>query len=59
MSDHANNAKLVEITRLLGIEANYRSGMYWLRYNGEFLGQMSAEAWLDHLRHCAGKVVRS
>lgn len=55
MTDHANNTKLIEITRLLGMEANYRSGMYTLRHNGQYIGQMSADAWLDHFRNCAAK----
>jgi hypothetical protein len=59
MTSHEANAKIVEIARLMGFEANYRSGLYTLRHNGEYLGQMSAEAWLDHFRHCARKAGRS
>lgn len=58
-SAHEDNTKVVEITRLLGIEATYFCGMYTLRLNGECLGRMSAEAWLDHFRHCAAKAGRS
>ncbi|MGJ5032414.1 hypothetical protein ACQR1I_36635 [Bradyrhizobium sp. HKCCYLS2038] len=59
MNAHEANSKVVEIAKALGMEANYRSGMYTLRLNGQYVGQMSAEAWLDHLRHCLIAVKRS
>lgn len=49
---HASNTKFQEIAKLLGLETSYFSGMYRVRINGQFAGQMTAEAWLDHLRIC-------
>ncbi len=56
---NAPNAKFIEIAKLLGLEATYLSGMYRVKHNGQFIGQMSAEAWLDHIRHCMSKANRS
>lgn len=52
---HSDNDKFVECAKLLGLETEYFSGMFKVRINGKFAGQMSAEAWLDHLRNCMEK----
>lgn len=55
-----NNARFIEIVKLLGLEATYFAGMYTVRTEkGEYIGQMTAEAWLDHLRNCMIKANRS
>jgi hypothetical protein len=53
------NSKFIEVAKLLGLESTYFSGMYRVRLDGQYLGNMSAEAWLDHLRNCMAKVQRS
>lgn len=53
------NTKFVEVAKLLGLETSYFSGMHRVRINGEHVGQMSADAWLDHLRRCMAKTNRS
>ena len=53
------NAKFSEIAKLLGLETSYFSGMWRVRIGGQHVGQMSAEAWIDHLQHCMAKAQRS
>ncbi len=56
---NVHNQKFIEAAKLLGLQTEYFSGMFRVRLNGEFIGQMSAEAWLDHLRDCMVKAQRS
>lgn len=53
------NGKLITACKLLGLEATYFAGMYTLRHKGEYIGQMTAEAWLDHMRDALISVKRS
>lgn len=53
-----DNSKFIKCAKLLGLETEYFSGMFKVRINGEFIGQMSSEAWLDHLRNCMIKAKR-
>lgn len=55
----SDNVKLIEACKLLGLEATYFSGMYTLRHKGEYIGQMTAEAWLDHMRDALISTKRS
>lgn len=59
MSKNEANAKFIEVAKLLGMEASYFSGLYTVRLNGQYIGQMSAEAWLDHLRNCMAVAKRA
>jgi hypothetical protein len=53
------NTRFSEVAKLLGLETSYFSGTWRVRINGQHVGQMSAEAWLDHLRNCMEKASRS
>ena len=46
------NAKFLEVAKLLGFETEVRpSGMIRVTLNACLIGTMTAEAWLEHLRH--------
>jgi hypothetical protein len=59
MTRNEANAKFIEVAKLLGLETDYFSGVHRVRIGGQYIGQMSAEAWLDHLRDCMVKSKRS
>lgn len=59
MSKIEINKKFLEVAKLLGFTTVYFSGMFRVRFNGEYIGEMSAEAWLDHLKNCMLKSQRS
>lgn len=52
------NRKFLEVAKLLGFTTDYFSGIHRVRLNGEYIGQMSAEAWLNHISLCMVKSQR-
>lgn len=59
MTEIEANKKFVEVAKLLGMETDYFSGMHRVRLNGQWIGQMSAEAWMDHIKNCVAKSCRT
>lgn len=53
------NARFVAAANILGLETSYFSGTYRVKLNGQYLGQKTAEEWIDHLRNLVAKSGRA
>lgn len=53
------NARFVAAANILGLETCYFSGTYRVKLNGQYLGQKTAEEWIDHLRNLVAKSGRA